>query len=544
MVSTIFKRGTRAFLSEQHTILSAAAVIGSIYVLSAFLGFIRNRMLSGYFGDSAELGIFFAADVIPNLILSLVVSGALSSAFIPVFNKVYKDDPDKAWGITSIVLNTSLLIFLIFTLVVFFSADFISREIIAKNSSLTVSDLAMMASLMRVMMFAQVIFILSNFFTSILQSFKRFVVPSLAPVMYNLGIIIFIVLFVGKYGIFAPAYGMIFGALLHMAIQLPLVKNLGFKYSRIVDIRNKGVREIYALFVPRAIGQAAQKILVPLYTNLALFISAPSNVILTFATDIQNVPVRVFGISLGQAALPLLSLAYNKDNTTDFKKLLMKTLHQVIFFVMPISILIFILRVPLVRLAVGARKYPWEATVMTAYSLGFFSISIVAQALVLILARAFYAACDTKTPLKISLVSMMVSASFAVFFVKYLHLGVWSISLSYTIGSFVNCLLLFIAVVKRLGGIDLRAFLEPVNRIGFATLITGLALYIPLKVLDGLIFDTTRTFGLFVLTGTVTLIGFVTYSFLAKILKIKEYELLVSSLMETSLVRRFVRKAI
>lgn len=528
MVMRFIRNGTRVFTSEQHTILSAATIIGFIYCVSAFLGFIKNRLLSGFFGDSAELGIYFAADAIPNLIFSLLVSGALSAAFIPVFTRHYKRNKSEAWDITSSLLNVSLFIFLIFTIIVLFSADFIAREIIARNSDLTAENLRMMANLMRIMMVAQIVLIFSSFFTSILQSFNKFVVPALAPVTYNLGIIIFILLFIKPLGIYAPAYGMVFGAVLHMLTQIPLIRGSGYKYKLLFNLREKGVHEVYKLMVPRTIGQAAQKFLNPLYTNLALFISAPSNVILTFATDIQSLPVKVFGMSIGQAALPILANAIGEnDDLEEFKTLLLKTLQQIVFFVLPVSILIFVLRVPLVRLAVGASRYSWEATVMTSYSLGFFSISLVAQSLIMILARAFYALRDTKTPLFISTIAILVNAILAVLFVRHLDLGVWSLALAYTIGSYVNFTLLFVFLVKKIGGIDFKDFLYHVNRIGVACVITGIALYVPFRAMDELVFDTTRTPGLIVLTASVSIIGLLTYVFFAWLLKIRDLQLIV-----------------
>lgn len=527
MVRSLLRTGSRVFSSQQHTILSAAVVIGFIYMIAALLGFVRNRLLASYFGDSAELGVYFAADAIPSLIFSFIVSGALSAAFIPVFTRYYKQSKEVAWDITASLLNISLVIFLVFAVLVMLFAEFIVTEILARNSGIEPENLILMADLMRVMMIAQIILIFSNFYTSILQSFNRFVVPALAPVTYNFGVILFILLFVDQWGVFAPAYGMIFGAVLHMAIQLPMVKNLGFIYSLRFKIRDKGVIEVYRLMIPRTIGQAAQKLLVPFYTNLALFISAPSNVILNFATDIQSLPVRVFGMSIGQAALPILSNAIKDGDLSEFKSLLAKTFQQIVFFVLPMSVLIFVLRVPLVRLAVGASKYSWEATVMTSYTLGFFSISLIAQSLIMILARAFFALRDTKTPLIISTIAIGVNAFLAHVFVKDLGLGVWSLALAFTIGSFINFGLLFYYLVQRIGGFGFENFLKNINRIGIASFVMGVALYIPFRAMDQLVFDTTRTIGLIILTGTVAIIGFVTYILLAWILKIKELDLII-----------------
>ena len=365
-------------------------------------------------------------------------------------------------------------------------------------------------------------------------------IPALAPVVYNIGIIIFILAFVRQLGIYAPAYGMIFGAFLHVCIQLPLVRGAGFKYKFLFDFKEKGFREVYKLMIPRTIGQAAQKFLNPLYTNLALYISGSANVILTFATDIQGLPVKIFGLSIGQAALPILANSIREDDNLDeFKVLLLKTLQQIVFFVLPMSILFFILRVPLVRLAVGTSNYSWEATVMTSYALGFFSISIVAQSLVMILARAFYALRDTRTPLFVSIISILVNAILAVFFIKHLDLGIWSLALAYTIGSYINFIMLFTFLSRKIGGVDLSEFLSHINKIGIASFITGVALYIPFRAMDELVFDTTRVPGLIVLTATVSIIGFFTYIFFAWVLKIRDLDLIIgaSKSIRSKLVR-------
>lgn len=522
MVANVIKRGSKFFASEQKTILSAAFVIGLIYAFSAFLGFIRNRLLSGYFGDSAELGVYFAADTIPSLIFSLLVAGSLSAAFIPVFSKIYRTSKDQAWEMSSGVFNVTLVFLAIFGVIVIYESDFIVRNILAVNTPLTESELVLMANLMRVMMIAQIALIVSSIFTSILQSFNRFIVPALAPVVYNFGVIIFLILFYDKYGIYAPAYGMIFGSVLHLIIQIPLVVGVGYRYTKSAGIRTNGVKEVYKLMIPRTLGQAAHKFLSPFYTNLALFISVPSNVIWNFGFAIQNLPIRVIGMATGQAALPILSKAATEDDLTSYKKLMIDTLNQVIFLVLPLSVLFFVLRVPLVRLAVGARKYSWEATIMTSYTLGFLTFSMVAQTLILILARGFYALHNTVIPVLIGLFSVITNGILAWIFVKNLGLGVWSIGLAYTIGSILDALLLFIFLNKRVDGFNLSEFIDGINKMLIASLITGLALYIPLKVLDQLVFDTTRTLGLIFLSAIVSVIGLVTYLLISKLLGVKE----------------------
>ncbi len=527
MVRSVFNVFTRVSKSKQETILTAAGVIALIFAVSAILGFIRNRMYATYFGDSTELGVLFAADDIPTIVFSLIVSGALSTSFIPVFNRIFKKDQLMSWSLVSNAINISLAVFLILFTIVFSFSDYLVANVIAANSNLTAEDLRLFSSILRILMLAQIGFIISSFYTSVLQSFNHFVIPALAPVMLNLGVIIFMIAFYEPLGIYAPAWGTVFGSLLHMLVQYPFIREKGFKYNFVFDLKDKGVREIYKLMLPRTLAQTTQKLIIPLYTNLALYISGASNVILAFADDIQTVPVRLFGISIGQAALPIFASTYDENDTNPFKTLVVKTLYQVVFFVLPISVLVFILRVPLVRLAVGSSKYPWESTVMTAYTLAFFSISFVSQALVLVISRAFYTMYDTKTPLKVSIISMVVNALLAIIFVRVFGLGVWSLGLAFTISSFINVGVLLSQLYKKLEQLDdLYDLLYKINRISISSFIMGIALYIPMKIFDNFVFDTTKTLDLIVLTFVVTMFGFVAFLFLGKIFKLKELDYL------------------
>lgn len=523
MVRSFWQKGTSALISQQQTILSAATVIGFIYLLSAGLGFIRNRILSGYFGDSAELGIYFAADDIPSFIFTLIVSGSMSAAFVPVFIKYFKKDENEAWQITSVVMNSSIIGIGFFTIVMFAGAEFFAKNILALNSNVSEPDLLLLADLMKVLMIAQIFFLFSSYFSSLLQSFKRFVIPAMAPFFMNLGAVIFILLFTPSMGIYAPAWGTVFGAVLHMFFQLPFVLKIGFKYTPMFNVTKPGVLEIYKLMIPRVFAQVSQRVLIPLNTNLALFISAPSNVILTFADDLQTLPVRIFGMSIGQAALPIFAMSYKSDDDREFKTLVVKTVSQVFFLVMPVAMLFFILRVPLVRLAYGAEKYSWEATVMTSYTLGFFCISLIAQALIFILSKAYYAMSDTRSPLIFALIATAINILLAISFVRYLGFGVWSLALAFSISTIVNCVLLIFGLVKKINStIDWGQLVGTLNKIVISAYLMGLALYIPMKTLDRFIFDTTRTIDLIILTAIVCVIGFITYFVVSKVLKVEE----------------------
>jgi len=527
MVASLIQKGKKAIYSEQQSILSAASVIAFMYAIAALLGFIKNRLLAHYFGDSTELGVFFAADVIPSFIYTMIVAGAMSAAFIPVFKRKKKQNKQLAWEMTSSVLNSLLLVFSFFAILIFIFAKPIASQIIAGQSTLPDADLTLMSQLIRVMMGAQIVLIFSSVLTGLLESFNRFIISAFAPVVYNLGIIISIVFLYQYIGIYAPAVGMVVGSLFHVSIQIPFVKRLGYKYKPIINFKDKAFKEIIRLTIPRVIGNAAPQTLKFVFTNLVLFISAPSMVVWKFASDLQLLPIRLFGTSISRAALPFLTDAVKENDIKDFKILLVKTITQTMFFIFPISILIFVLKVPLVRLAVGSKLFSWGATIMTAYTLAFFSISVAVQAITNVLIKAFYALKDTRTPVLMSFLTVAISSVLGVYFVKYLGWGVWSLAFAYSIGSFFEFITLYLLLQKKIGQIPVLG--NQLNRIIIATLLMGVAVYIPIKLLDEVVIDTTRTIGLLTLTGFVSALGIITYFYLSKLLMIDEFKLIVDT---------------
>jgi len=536
MVRRVVKR-FNSINFKQNTIMTAAAVMSFMYGISAVLGFVKNRLLSSAFGDAAELGLYFGADKIPNLLLSVLTTGILTAAFIPVFNKEYRKNQKKAWEVASSVLNLALLVFIVVVSVVLVFATPLVQYLLAYGSKLSVDEVHLMANLMRYMMFAQLILVVGSFFSSVLHVFKRFVLAAMAPIFYNVGIIICVVFLSDGIGIYAPVYGMILGAMLHMMIQIPFVYRIGFTYKPNLKYNHKSIKRILKLSVPRTISQIAPHMGILVYSNLALSISATANILWNFANYLQLIPVRLFGLTISQAAFPILSDIYEEKGINEFRKLLVKTIYQVLYFVLPLSVVLFVLRVPLVRLAYGSKIFSWESTVMTSYTLAFFSTSIVFQSMVGVISRGFYALSDTKTPLYASAITLCINIILAVGFIKVFGFGVWGLSLSYTIATGINFLLLSSYMVKRLGNFNFEKMLVPVNKIGFASFLMGVSIYLPLRILDTLIFDTTRTINLILLTGIVSIAGFLVYLLLSIVLKIEELDTLKKGVRKVG--RRF-----
>src|SRR5260221_2037608 len=265
-----------------------------------------------------------------------------SSAFIPIFTKLLKKEDNEAWETAGRTVNICLVIFGVAALFIAIFADQLYRLIAPGYSA---SQIHTIANLARIMFFAQGIFVISYVLTSVLESLRRFLIPALAPLIYNLGLIIGTLLFHSQFGLMAPAIGVVMGALTHFLIQLPLAHKLGFRFSR--SIRpNDGVKHIANLAAPRLLDLSFQQIADTTVLFFASIISTASYTYFTLANSLQAAPVRLFGTSLSKAALP--TLTRENENLDKFRDILFKTIYQMFFLVMPVVILFIVLRIPIV----------------------------------------------------------------------------------------------------------------------------------------------------------------------------------------------------
>lgn len=506
--------------SRQTSILSGAAIIATTLMLSKILGLIRDRLLAHVFSPD-KIDIFWAAFRLPDSIFQIVILGALSVAFIPVFTEILENKGrQEAFEMARTVLNVFLAIFLLATVLIFWLAQPIISNFIARG--FTPEKQMQVVMLTRVILFGQVILVLGSFFIGILQSFQRFIIPSLSPVFYNLGIIVGIIFLSKQFGIMGAALGVVLGAILHVLVQLPLIWSLGFRFKIPLKFFHPGVREIIKLMSIRTLGLAAEQINETVGIALATLASIGSVTYLTFAQHLQIVPIGLFGATLAQAALPVLSSEKARGKIEEFKETLLTTLHQILFLTLPATAILIVIRVPVVRLVFGASQFDWKATVLTGATLAFLSIGLAAQAISLLLVRGFYALKDTKTPVVVSLIVVLLNIILSIYFIVVLKFDVWSIGLANSISALLSGVLLFWTLHFKIGRFNLKAVLVPFFKMLMATIIMGVALYIPIKLLDQVIFDTTRTVNLLVLTTLSFIFALSIYVVVVWFLKVRE----------------------
>ncbi len=514
--------------SQQTSIMSAATVISALTVLSALLGLVRSRFLVGYV-SRVEVEAFLVAFRIPDFLFQLLVAGVLSATFIPIFTRVNHQDPRQARNLVNTLVSQLSVIYIVFSLIVGIFAEAIIRRM--TGSGFSDAQVVMAASMTRVMLASTFFLLLSNFLSGILQSSKHFLLPALSPVLYNLGIIFGIVFLTPRFGIMGPALGVVIGSLVHFLVQLPLSSRLGFalrSFRPNLSLKNLDVREVYRLMVPRGATLTTNYVedFVGLY--VATSIGNTFVLIYTLASQLMAAPIRLFGVSIAQAALPFFSIRAKERDMVGFMKLLVDTLSQISFFMYPASVLLLVLRIPIVRLAFGARKLPWSDTVLLGRLVAVYSLSIAALAMTHVVLRAYYALKETKVPFIFATISMVVNIVIMLAGAFVFKLGLPAVALGPTVAAVLELLLLLIFMFKKVGYFSARQFFLPQAKMLLATFLMGIALYVPMKFLDQLVFDTTRVLGLLALTAIVSCLGVIVYLSLSKLLRVEQLSIMAS----------------
>ncbi len=543
MVEFLFKNGKVIFWRRQTNILSAAFVIMVTALASGLLGLLRDRLLAGKFfgGLEWQLDVYFAAFRLPDMVFQLLVIGALSAAFIPVLNEYLEKDKDEAYLVASSALNIVLASFILLGGIIFVFAPSLCQMIAPNFSS---EKILLMSSLTRIMLVAQIFFCISNFLTGIIQCHQRFLVPALAPVAYNLGIILGIVFLTPFLGIYGPTLGVVLGALLHLLVQLPLAMKLGFSFSPFnTRVSHPGVKEIIKLTIPRTFSLAVSQIEATVPVFLATSFAAGSLSIFYFAQHLMSFPVGLFGAAIGQAALPALSQNSARKDWQEFKRTFLSSFFQILYLVLPVTAILLVLRVPVVRLAFGVKNFPWQATILTGKTLALFTVAIFSQSVIQVLVRGFYALRNTKTPLLVAVFAMVSNIFLSIFLTMYFHFGILGLAAATSIASFLHAVLLFVFLDRAVLGFERKSVSLSLLKIGGAALVTAFFLWIPMRLLDRYVLDTAKTINLILLTMVAGLVGLGVYVSFSLLLRIEEFRVFVGLLKKIGQWRKILSES-
>jgi len=434
----------RFFNSQTKTITSAAFILGISALTSRILGLIRDRLLAGNFGAGEELDIYFAAFRIPDFVYGILIMGGITAVFLPVFAEYFKKGEKEAWEFTSNLLNFFLVLLIIICGILAIFTPLIINLVVPGFSS---ASKEMAITLTRIMFLSPILFGMSSIFSGILHYFNRFLAYSLAPILYNLGIIFGILFLVPIFGLSGLAYGVILGAVLHWLFQIPAALNSGFKYFPILRFKDSGIGKVFKLMIPRIIGAAAYHLNLIVITAIASTLTAGSIAVFNFANNLQYIPVGLVGTSFALAVFPVLSRNWANGEKKEFAKNFSLTFRRILFLTIPFSILMFVFRNEIVQLILKTGQFGIPDVKLTAEALGFFTPGIFALSAIPFLARVFYSFQDTKTPVIIGVSSMIINIILA--FILSNRLGLLGLPLAVSLAAIFQFSLLLIFLQKK-----------------------------------------------------------------------------------------------
>ncbi len=454
-------------------ILRAATVVMAFFIASRVLGVARDIVISHQFGTSRALDAYFAAFTIPDLIFNVVAGGALGSAFIPTFAAALAVGNERgAWRLASAILNLAFILLTSISAVLMLFAPQVTAATVA--SGFAPSDQELTASLMRWMLLTPIVFGLSGILMGILNSYQHFVLPALAPVLYNAAIIAGAVFLAPRMGVYGLVAGVVSGSLLHLLVQVPWVLRRRVKYSPTLGLGNPDVIEVGRLMLPRTFGLAVVQINLVVNTLLASGLPAGRIAALSYAFHIMLLPHGIVALSFATAVFPTFSEQVARHDMDEFRTTFSKVLRTTLYLTIPATVGLIVLGTPLIALLFQRGEFDAQSTAETVFALQFYAVGLFAHSSLEIITRAFYAMHDTRTPVAVGVVAMTMNVVLSLLLISPLAQG--GLALANSIATIVEMLALFYILRRRLGHLDDRQLLVSIGRILLATAAMALVL--------------------------------------------------------------------
>lgn len=428
------------------TISQGAFILAVSAFLSSILGIVRDRLLASGFGAGSELDVYFAAFRIPDFLYNLLILGGVSAVFLPLFAEYMERNSKEAWRFVNNLLHTVAVTMGVFAAIVAVLTPLIVELVVPGFNA---GQKELMVSLVRLMLLSPILFGISSVFSGVLQYSSRFLWYALAPVAYNLGIIGGIVFLAPSFGIFGVGIGVVAGALFHVLIQVPSVIRSGFSWKPVLDIRDAGIRKAFRLALPRTIGGAAYHFNLVAMTAFASLFATGSLTAFVFADRFQQIPFGLIALPFAISAFPVLSRLVAQNDKSKFAAALLGALSKIGVIALPVSLLLFFLRMPLVELILYKGKFTIDDVQLTGSLLGIFALGIVFQSLIPLLIRAFYSLQDTKTPTFVSLTTVAFNIGLAYFLISRGE-SIAALPLSLVVSGFIQFLLLLFLLRVRI----------------------------------------------------------------------------------------------
>jgi len=534
-------RSTVTKINQRLNVKLAATIMASSTLLSSLLGFFRDRLLNSAYmpskngvsaGYPVGLDAYTAAFMVPDFMFAVLVSGALSVTFIPVFNERWvKGNKQSAWQISSSMINFMALITMAASVLIIIFADPLMKYLIAPG--LSESGHALAVSMMQVIAVNPFIFAVAAVIASIQQAVGRFMFCALAPMLYNVGIIIGTAWFTGGVnlfgwqifdgGIMGVALGVVLGSFLQLIVSAVGLAGLGFDYNFKIYWRNKGFRKVLSLLPARSVDQGMDYVVSLVEVNLASRLADGTVRAYQQALTLHMMPINLIGVAISNAAFPQLTEHLGEGRDDLFQKDLRSLLRIIFWMALPVSVVIFFTRGYVVHFISNG------GVPLIAGILGCLVVAILFRTIYHMAARAFYARQDTKTPLYISIFSITLNIILAIVLSMVLKMGAYGLAWAQSTVAVLEVVVLLAVMNRQMPKLFDMTFVQAIFKMILAGIVTGVVCYIGVLVLPFRYHDDSF-FSAFPKFVIISLVSFGAYAAASKWLKLPEIDPILARL--------------
>jgi putative peptidoglycan lipid II flippase len=518
-------------------IAKAAGILSLGNVASRVLGLVRETVIADVFGASPWVSAFEVASRVPTIIYDLLIGGLLSAALVPVFSDYASPEKrQELWRIFSVVLSLTVVIL---GLIVFFLELLAPVVTWLLGGGFDAQLQAVTTRMIRIILPAVLFFGLSGMVTGLLYTLKRFTYPAFGAAIYNFGIITCALLLADKVNIYSLGLGILLGAMLQLAIQLPDLRDVRFSFS--LDLSDPALRRILGLYLPVVLGLVVSEIGIIIDRNLASRTGGESIAWMRFATQLIQLPIGLVSTAVSLAILPTLSqygseasseqnsisnvkrqTSNVKRETSDFQQTLAQGLKMVLVAIIPATIGLFVLATPVVALLYQHGEFDARDTVQTAMALRYYLLGLTFAAIDLPLVFAFYARKDTLTPALVGVLGVVVYLIVALSLIR--PLGMIGLILANSAQLTIHALTMLVLIQKRIGGLGGHGIMALAFKALFASLVMGGVTYLALSGLQRVL-DANTLVGKLVIVGGAGGVGLATYLGMIALLRVEEARL-------------------
>ena len=467
--------------NANQAIARAAGVVMFAFIISQLTGLAYQVIAAQAFGTDSSMDAFNAANRVAETLFRLIAGGALGSAFIPTFTALLvKGEREHAWKLAASVGNLVLLVLVVLGILAAVFAPQIVRNFLAPGFKDPAQE-RLTVQLMRIMLPSAAIFGISGLVMGILNSHQIFLAPALTPAMYRLGMIFGILVLSPKMGIYGLAWGVLIGAMAHLLLQIPALLRQGMEYTPILGLDRPEVREVFRLMGPRLLGVAVVELNFWVNTRLASFMPEGSVTGVTFAFVLMLMPQAAIAQSIATAAMPTLAAQFARDQLKQVQDSLAGILRSILLLSLPASVGLILLRTPLVQLLFQRGEFTERSTTLVAWALLWYAAGLVGHSVMEVLARAFYALHDTRTPVFVGVIAMSLNVAFSFVFSALFEKIGWmphgGLALANSLATALEMSALLVLMRRRLDGIQGKRVLQGLAAAIFSTSVMALALW-------------------------------------------------------------------